>query len=158
MNYPLYGCQCSVCAPPAFPPPAPPLFPPPPVPGERQVFASYDAEREPEEVAQGLKLRAVFPKPNELFLDFDTQKQWEDFSRKAEIVMRSLPSFVYTVAWSKSGEPHRHVTCTIGRDVSPLERVALQAILGSDPIREALTYVRIRKGDRPGKESCFFEP
>lgn len=58
-----------------FPPPAP--VPPPPIPGERQVFASYDAERDPEEVARGLKLRAVFPKPNELFLDFDTQKQWE---------------------------------------------------------------------------------
>jgi hypothetical protein len=55
-----------------------------------------------------------------------------------------------TAKWkpSKSGLPHRHVVVASPRNMlSPAKRIALQAILGSDPLREMLSMFRYLNGD-----------
>lgn len=56
--------------------------------------------------------------------------------------MRAIPKWE---AWrSKSG--NCHVVLTLLSELSPLERVALQAMFGSDPMREMLNFSRITCG------------
>lgn len=58
-------------------------------------------------------------------------------------------------AKSKSGGEHRHITLTLSNNISDVERILLQAILGSDPKRELLSYIRIlRNIPQP---TAFFE-
>jgi hypothetical protein len=41
---------------------------------------------------------------------------------------------------------NRHIILRVGMQISDLERVLLQAVLGSDPQREVLAWIRIRQG------------
>ena len=70
--------------------------------------------------------------------------------------MTRLSGVTYLVRPSPSGRPGRHhVVVTMPRPVSPMERIALQAILGSDPIREMLSWFRIERGIE--EPTIFFE-
>ena len=55
---------------------------------------------------------------------------------------------------SRSGYPHRHVILRANRDLSPPERIALQACMGSDLVREFLSLMRYMGG---GEATTFFE-
>lgn len=100
-------------------------------------------------IAQGYAI--VLPKPNELQIDIDTDEQFAIFERASESMARNwwLDSGMYSIEInpSKSGLPSRHVTITLPFDVTPWQRVALQASLGSDPMRELLSSIRLMKGD-----------
>lgn len=121
-----------------------------------------------EEKAAAKGLRCVLPKPSELFIDIDngaaydrfldvfimlTAKPYgsdldEPFGPRMRIV-RDTPS--------PSGLPdRRHIVVDTGRPLaSELERVALQAILGSDPKREAASWLHLQQGVT--NVSRFFE-
>lgn len=64
--------------------------------------------------------------------------------RSRDILARLL-EFVVVIKWeawtSASGNTHIMLTCS--REFTPCERVALQAILGSDPMRELLNLRRV---------------
>jgi hypothetical protein len=87
------------------------------------------------------------PEPNELLLDLDNE---EDF-HKAYAMLKRLESEIEnctsTVFPSKSGFPHRHMIVRLPFEISNVERIALQAIMGSDKIRELLSLFRVWKGD-----------
>ncbi len=104
------------------------------------------------EKAKALGCTVVFPKPNELFLDIDTEASMRRFVRGVSRLRRVS----YVVRSSPSGLPGRyHIVVTMPRPVSPLERIALQAMLGSDLTRELLSWMRIQRGiDEP---TLFFE-
>ena len=55
----------------------------------------------------------------------------------------------YTEKPSKSGEPGKmHITLVFqDRTFTTLERIGLQAMLGSDRVRELLSYVQYLNGD-----------
>ena len=113
----------------------------------------YDFDASCEEVAELRCLDVVYPKDNQLQLDLDTEEQWIEFNRR-------LPFFEVNpeviVKPSASGLPHRHVTLTFpGHSFSPWERIAMQAALNSDPIREFLSARRLWQGTE--KPSCLFE-
>jgi hypothetical protein len=50
---------------------------------------------------------------------------------------------------SRSGLPKRHITITLPYEVDDITRLALQAILRSDPRRELFGYRRVRDGIAP---------
>jgi len=52
------------------------------------------------------------------------------------------------IGYSRSGAPKRHVTVTLDQPIDNYQRVALQAIMGSDRVREFLSYVQHRNGDQ----------
>lgn len=99
-------------------------------------------------VAEGFVI--VLPKPNELQIDIDTDEQFDNFIRASESLAMNwwleTPCVVETHP-SKSGLPSRHITITLPFDVDPWQRIALQASLGSDPMRELLSSIRLMKGD-----------
>ena len=121
-------------------------------------MSSYAIDNDPEIAAAATNQRCVVPGPRELFLDLDTD---EDFVR-SEHILRVLNNNGHgaeciDVHASKSGAPHRHMTVTLYRDVTPIERIALQACMGSDPVREVLSLIRIWSGSQY-PPTVFFEP
>ena len=98
-----------------------------------------------------------YPKANELFVDIDNARDFARFKTLVEMLGRveDVRSWVDTP--SASGGQHRHVVVTLGRNITEFERIALQAMLGSDLKREVLSYERLRKGSHP-QPTVFFEP
>jgi len=86
--------------------------------------------------ANGLALR--LPKMNELFIDLDSKGAQEQFLERYAKFVEIFHVTDFTTTSSKSGYPHLHVIIAIDRDLTDMERVALQAALGSDPKREML--------------------
>lgn len=94
------------------------------------------------------KFEIVLPKPNQLQLDYDTPELPEWFERALSIVAQAFcprlrDKIMWTVTESKSG--NRHVTIDLPYDIDDLTRVAWQAALGSDPMRECLSLMSVRK-------------
>jgi hypothetical protein len=58
------------------------------------------------------------------------------------ILNRFVPIRDIRIEPSRSGLPKRHITVTLVDPVSQIERLALQAMLGSDRVRELLGYVQ----------------
>jgi len=86
----------------------------------------------------------VHPRPNQLFLDIDDEDHRavfdELFPRMAEV----WPGVSYEIRESPSGAPgHYHIVVTMPRDFTELERIALQAALGSDQKQALYSLVRV---------------
>jgi hypothetical protein len=113
---------------------------------------TYEKERRAAE-ANGFEV--IFANPHLLLLDLDTE---EDFARFVKVYKRAKTLFgLENLQWwpSKSGPPHRHVSITIAFALSVEERIALQAALGSDPLREILNLKRLRVGvEEPSRLFC----
>lgn len=112
----------------------------------------YDADQPREEFIRQMKAagyRIVAPEPNQLQIDIDTPEQYAVYQHAIECVMRNWPrcaALTFEEHASKSGWPARHITITLPFEVDPWQRIALQAALGSDPIRELLSATRLLKG------------
>lgn len=101
-------------------------------------------------------LVVVLPKADKLFLDIDTEEAITTFTKQTGLVAKYLPVREICTLPSKNGYPRRHITVRVGRDLTPLERIALQAILGSDLKRELLSWARLTAGNNPNP-TLFFE-
>jgi hypothetical protein len=94
----------------------------------------------------------VRPQPNELFVDIDSARQWERFQQT--IVFFKEWRWVATA--SPSGkEGRKHVIVTLPEAVDEATRILYQAILGSDPHRELLSWKRLQAGEKA--PTIFFE-
>lgn len=105
---------------------------------------------------KGLVIR--YPEPNELFVDIDSPEQYAAHRELLEIFRRHQAC--EWVSWpSPSGKAGReHIVVTMDRPVKDAaERVMLQSLLGSDPKREALSWLRIQRGCEDKVVSVFFE-
>jgi hypothetical protein len=104
------------------------------------------------EKATSLGLVVVFPEPHELFVDIDSKAAMKRFCR----AIGRLPGVTYLVRPSPSGRPGRfHIVVTMPGPVGAMERIALQAMLGSDPTRELLSWMRTLRGIT--QPTLFFE-
>lgn len=114
-------------------------------------------DQDPHAAAAELGLRVRLPADDELFVDIDSDEAFNTMVAMRDVLRES--GFGLTLRWitdSKSGYPHQHVCLVAWRALTPLERVALQACLGSDRKRELLSFLRIEeKTDRP--PTVFFE-
>ena len=100
----------------------------------------------------------VYPAADELFIDIDSKEGWAAFKTCFDIFSRSPQYRGASARWrpSPSGRPfHRHVVVTVqGAPFWHEKRIALQALLGSDPKREVLSHLRALEGDK--RPVCFF--
>lgn len=91
----------------------------------------------------------VLPGEKELQIDIDSEEQYKTFQRNYSAFCNMIDdsaNFVVTEKISHSGLPHRHITIKLTWNVFDTSRIALQAALGSDPMRELLSMVRVLQG------------
>lgn len=100
-------------------------------------------------------LRVVLPSAFELLIDIDNKPDLERFTLAYDFARRLGMVDGYSAGPSKSGGERRHITVRVPLKVTPLERIALQAILGSDWRRELLSLDRLNRGD--AVPTMFFE-
>lgn len=117
--------------------------------------SEYLTDQAPEVMAKKRGgLNVIRPQSNELFIDIDDKYSLARFYAAWPLISEEFPgSFIMHP--SPSGEPHKqHIIVTLTKDVDTLTRLALQAILGSDPKREALGILRMLRGT--GDESVLY--
>ena len=88
-----------------------------------------------------------YPRRDQLFIDIDSEEQYQQFLLMFNRFKVNFQSITFKEEPSNSGLPRRHVYVSLGNKISPIERIALQAIFGSDPVRELLSYFRYLSGD-----------
>ncbi len=102
-------------------------------------------------------LRIVLPTANELLIDIDSDADYSRFTqayaRLCDLDLFEPTGFVTTP--SRNGGEGRHISIHLRKRVTPLERIALQAILGSDWKRELYSLARLQDGD--AIPTLFFE-
>lgn len=119
----------------------------------RTEMAPYNPDEERKAFIQRTKdegFDVVIPKDNELQIDIDNDEQYAVFERAMHSLSRNevFSPLTYEEHPSRSGLPRRHITVTLPRNVdTPWMRIALQASLGSDPIRELISCIRLIRGD-----------
>ena len=96
--------------------------------------------------ARRFNLVADVAEDNELQLDLDTPEQEEQYRRMRPHVEDVYPIEDVIETPSKSG--HTHVRIYTAYPLSVEERIALQAILGSDPKKELCSLRRWLAGDQ----------
>lgn len=93
-----------------------------------------------------------------LFLDIDSEEAFAYFEQQLAVYdsLDIVDYDYYVVRPSKSGLPKRHITVYLFEPLPLVERILLQAVLGSDRKRELLAYV----GSKSGQEHpvVFFRP
>ena len=103
--------------------------------------------------------RVVVPESDdELQIDIDGPECLTRFNSVFPMLADKLGAFVIDRHSSRSGPPHEHITLAVNRPLSELERVALQAIAGSDPRRELFGFLRIASGVEMPTAFAEYEP
>ena len=98
----------------------------------------------------------VLPKGNELFIDVDSEAHEQLFHANLTKINEHVGVKGWVSNTSPSGYPQRkHIVVELSRDVIPLERILIQAVLGSDLRRELLSYCRWTLNDP--NPTLFFE-
>jgi hypothetical protein len=107
-----------------------------------------------EQCAAAKGLRVAYPESDELFIDIDTVSDLEAF-------YRTLPALGHLVLShrkiaSPSGKHGRwHIICKWHRPFeSAKERILIQALLGSDRLHEALSWLAAERGGE--RVTCRF--
>lgn len=113
-----------------------------------------DLARDPHVDAKAKGLHAVLPNDDELFLDIDDR---DDFKVMKDILHVLEHNGFHAVeekrTRSKSG--NWHVYLRFQQPLEPMERIALQACMGSDRKREVLSILRCFTGNTA--PTVFFE-
>lgn len=126
---------------------------------EFNLYDNYDPFADPVQIAEDNGWELVLPQPNQLFIDIDSEEAYQEFLKRyhAFSQYRYNTWEVQTVTKiSKSGFPNRHIYITFkDRTFTDLERLALQAALGDDPVRVFLSGIRIENNFSPA--ITFFE-
>jgi hypothetical protein len=118
------------------------------------------------EEAKKRNLQVVLPKDNELFIDLDSEKEYQEFKDRYQWFVDILSErygFQFEITAdrpSKSGLPRRHIIIEVSqigyeedksfmkaRVLNPYERICLQFCLNSDMKRERLSTCRMLIGD-----------
>lgn len=107
-------------------------------------FLSSDGARVLAE-QEGLDL--ILPDDNQIFIDIDNDEDFKVYSEYYHILIQFY-CVEEKITESKNGLPGRHIILTLDKNVTPLERICLQACLGSDRKRELLGFFLLRNGDK----------
>lgn len=90
--------------------------------------------------------RIVEPRQDEIQIDIDSEAAAARFADIFGMLADRVGAYVVDRHHSRSGPPHEHITLAVDRQLSNLERIALQAIAGSDPRRELFGFLRVIAG------------
>lgn len=111
--------------------------------------------------AESMGCYVKVPADNELFIDIDGpssqgEKMMDWFAFNFSKIEEHIGGVITSDTPSQSGTPGRkHIVVSCNRKLEPMERILLQAVLGSDLQREALSWVRLVNND--SKPTLFFE-
>ena len=98
----------------------------------------------------------IYPQKNELFIDIDDAESLRAYNRGFD----HLSNFIQLKEIRKTKSAHKlngwHIVVQVAGELSDLDRVALQACLGSDRIRELNGILRTWINDP--NPTLFFEP
>lgn len=115
------------------------------------TMAEYDANETREDYLKRMRAEGfvtVEPKADELQIDIDTEEQLELFWKQYAVLKREYNgTTIVRNTPSRNGLPGRHIIIRMDWDLEPWERIAWQAALGSDPMRELLSSIRLTCGD-----------
>lgn len=93
-------------------------------------------------------LEVVLPADNELQIDIDNEHSYLLFQKQLQILQVYVGVVDVRESSSKSGKDWKlHITVELDPDVTMIERLALQAMMGSDRVRELLGYVQYKNND-----------
>lgn len=94
-------------------------------------------------------LEVKYPAPQQLFIDIDNDHSFKLYQRQVDILRKYVGVFNEEIAPSRNGLPGRHITLTFRPfcKFTETQRIALQACMGSDRVRELLSYVQNENGD-----------
>lgn len=93
---------------------------------------------DPDEYASEMGLDIIEPKPKELQLDIDFKEMPKFFEKHLDILRQMYGVSEIRKTVSQSGNIHVYIQLV--QDITPTERILLQACLGSDLKRELLTF------------------
>ena len=97
--------------------------------------------------AEKYKCELVVSSPLHLLIDLDTIAQHETFTASAAILREAEPKIFGKIeSWTSRNGKGTHYLIELKEEKSVYERVALQAVLGSDPKRETLCLKRLHEG------------
>jgi len=101
--------------------------------------------------------RVDFPAADELFIDIDGDYSLTKFNQNLLVLDRMIGVLAHQETPSKSGEVGKfHARVRLRRELKGnVERVMLQAMMGSDPTRELLSLERILVNDP--QPTLFYE-
>lgn len=105
-----------------------------------------NSQRAIDEAAEN-DLDVVFPRDNQLQIDIDSDHAFNIFLAMKPLLEKHFRVRDTVVHYSRSGAPKRHITVTLDQPINDYQRTALQAIMGSDRVREFLGYVQTRDLD-----------
>ena len=115
-----------------------------------RVKGADAAEKELEE--RGLPWIVIRSDPQTLQIDIDSEEAYDTFKRIFGLIQQYIEFTLVVVKKSKTSG-HKHITLRMGKTMPAYERILLQSVLGSDPMREALNYLDITMGI---KDPIFF--
>lgn len=98
----------------------------------------------------------IAPAANQLFVDIDSWDALKAFEKSYKILLRETGVTDMERHFSSSGQPCEHITITLPFNLEPIQRIAFQGALGSDPCRELLSLLRHMRGDN--MPTIFKEP
>jgi len=114
---------------------------------KHEIFYTIDS-KEAFIKAEKKGLKVIVPEDNQLQIDIDDENQLAVFEERIKkLKTHNFEIKDVKIQESISGSPHRHIYITLEEHFTDLERIFLQLFLGSDPVRELLSYERIREGD-----------
>lgn len=96
-----------------------------------------------------LGYEVITPAVDQLLVDIDDQESLDRFYKIIDRIAIDYPSIRFIVTASNSGLPHAHAVVRMPWAITDVERIAWQAILGSDPIREFLSLKRVYNNESP---------
>ena len=109
------------------------------------------------DLAKGFKV--IFPRPDELFLDIDSEEAYGRYRYMYSLLsslLRPHDGLRRLETVSKSGLPNRHIRITLPGEMTMEQRFIFQLALGSDPARELMNYASYLNGEQ--SPSIFIEP
>lgn len=87
------------------------------------------------------------PDINELCLDIDTEENYKLFNTRILKIEDELALKITWAEYQSTTPGHRHIVVELPFEIDNYQRIALQAVLGSDLIRELLSIFRIWNND-----------
>jgi len=96
-----------------------------------------------------------------LLIDIDSVGSELQFKAMIEVLCNNLDIIRYKIEeWSsKSGGDHKHFYITFSKPLPLVDRLLLQSCLGSDPLKEMLSWIAHRSGKLPNEfKSVLFRP
>lgn len=101
-------------------------------------------------------LRVVLPTEYQLLIDIDSLADRAVFTVNFDLIDSAYGVASVEETRSRSGRPGKtHIVVTLKKPIDPVERIALQAVLGSDLRREAHSLRRVHAGEE--RPTLFFE-